>query len=173
MKKCGLFLLGVWIFLFAPAAFAQNEAVAQALIDQYTQALAKKDDAAVNQAWEALSRSEDALMVLKKKHPKIFRSYEFWRIKRELEELRSKRFLNSTFRGLGAESEAGISRPGQRSNDRVVNERPNQNLRSNRRVATSNPNQDRRSNSDATRDFSNSNQLSNQERIRNRLRGSR
>ena len=156
--------------LNAGVVLAQQKGPANTLIDNYVKALAGEDESKINEAWLALSVDPQALKTLKETNPRVFQSYEYWRIKREIQQLRNKKFFNSPVRGSKKQAASGTGRSVNRPNGETARGNPNQNKRSNRNSAMSFPNQDRRPNQDIVNSIPNQEQPSNQERIRNRLR---
>jgi len=168
-----LIMIMACVFFAAAPAAAQLTSDTDSLIVNYIKAIELGKVSAIDDAWTALNSSEPALNKLKMEFPRTFKSYEYWRIKRELEELKARRFLNSSFSGLSQEGGFSTGRDRNRSNKEKVMDNPTNEQRSNRSRVMSFPNQRRRSNSESAKDNPIQEQTSNQERIRNRLRNLR
>lgn len=161
------------VFMGAALAQAQTPEQSERLIARYVKAVDLKDPLLIDAAWEQISTSNEALHLMKTKYPRAYRSFEYWRLKRELEELKARRFLNSSFTTLSEEGGFSTSREAEKSNSEKARDFPNQNRRSNRASVLAFPNQESKSNQDTVRDLPNQEQTSNQDRIRNRLRNVR
>lgn len=168
MKYTWLVILMGGVFLATRLAVAQEESDFARMSQAYAAALSAGDEDAIDEAWEALNRSPQSLAYLRRNDARLFQSYEYWRIKRELRQLRENRALPS----YGSER-AIPTGDRDRSNSDRVRENPNQERRDNRTRALATPNQERRPNQDVVNDTPNQDRSSNQERIRNRLRALR
>ena len=151
----------------ASTLVAQENADFKGLVQAFSSALASKDEMKIHEAWEAINNSATALAYLRQKEPQLFKSFEFWRIKRELQQFREDHGIPFHNRNEGGFSKSRSSK--NRSNSERVHSFPNQDRSSNRSRALASPNQDRRPNQDVVHDIPNQDRISNQERIRNRL----
>ena len=170
-EKYRIFVILLAFLLIGSRVNAQENSDYQGMIRAYSQALDSGDEKKVHEAWEALNRSAQALAHLRQSDPRLFQSFEYWRIKRELQELRRERALT-----LPDDRDRSLIRSrslGERSNGERVRGNPNQDRTSNRSRVLGSPNQDRRPNQDVAEDAPNQDRSSNQERIRNRLRSGR
>jgi hypothetical protein len=173
MKRVFWGIMTAVVLAVARPAAAQLTTNADVLIANYLKAIDRGENASIDEAWQALNASPAALEKMKTEFPRVYRSFEYWRIKKELEELKARRFLNASFAPLSQEGGFSTSRDKERSNSQQVMDNPAHEERSNRSRVLSYPNQRRRPNHETGRDNPIQEQTSNQDRIRSRLRSLR
>jgi len=161
---------GVGLFSLPGDAAAQVTSEVSELIQNYAKAVNSGDETKTNVAWEAISQSAQAQAYLRQSDPRLFHSYEYWRLKRKLQQIRQEHGLPES-----NPAERALIKSGReiRSNGDRVRTDPNQDRSPNSARGMVSPNQDRRSNQQVVADAPNQDRDSNQDRIRSRLHAAR